>query len=87
MPRDRDTRSAPDNHVRAHRRRLDLTQARLAGRVGVSRQTIVSVENGGYAPSVYLALNLGAALGRTVEELFAPGPSAAAPRPAAQEAR
>lgn len=59
------------NAVRAARRRLDLTQAELAGHVGVSRQTIVAIENGGYAPSVYLALALAEALGETVEALFA----------------
>lgn len=60
-----------DNAVRAHRRLAELTQADLAGQVGVSRQTIVAVENGGYAPSVYLALALADALGTTVEALFA----------------
>ena len=59
------------NTVRAARRRLDLTQAELAEQVGVSRQTIVAIENGGYAPSVYLALALAEALGATVEALFA----------------
>jgi putative transcriptional regulator len=60
-----------DNQVRPHRLMAALTQAQLAERVGVSRQTIVAVESGGYAPSVYLALALAEQLGTTVETLFA----------------
>lgn len=47
-----------------------LTQAALAERVGVSRKTINTVENGIYIPSTLLALKLAAALGTTVELLF-----------------
>ena len=60
------------NDVRAARRATNLTQAELAEQVGVSRQTIVAIENGGYAPSVYLALALSDVLGMTVESLFRP---------------
>ncbi|WP_150460485.1 helix-turn-helix transcriptional regulator [Nesterenkonia ebinurensis] len=56
--------------VRTQRRSRGLTQAQLAKAVGVSRQTIVSLERGDYAPSVYLALRIGAELGTSVEELF-----------------
>ncbi len=56
--------------VRTLRRARGLTQAQLAQAVGVSRQTIVSLERGDYAPSVYLALRIGAELGASVEELF-----------------
>jgi len=62
--------SAHDNPVRHRRKELRITQAELAKTVGVSRQTIVAVEQGDYAPSVFLALGLGRALGATVEELF-----------------
>ena len=65
--------------MRGVRRALDLTQAALAEQVGVSRQTIVAVENGGYAPSVYLALALSDALGVSVESLFRPNDRAGAP--------
>lgn len=58
--------------VREHRRTLRLTQAELADQVGVSRQTIISVERGDYAPSVHLAIRIARALDGTVEELFAP---------------
>lgn len=47
-----------------------MTQAELAGEVGVTRQTVVAVEAGDYAPSVYLALAIAGALGGTVEGLF-----------------
>lgn len=49
---------------------MDLTQAQLASSVEVSRQTIVSIEGGDYAPSVYLALRIADVLETTVEELF-----------------
>jgi len=61
------------NRVRAARRGAELTQAELAGFVGVTRQTIVAVEAGDYAPSVYLALALADRLGATVEHLFGEG--------------
>ena len=58
------------NQVRSTRRTADITQAEVAGAVRVSRQTIVSIEAGNYAPSVYLALRLAALFGTTVEALF-----------------
>ena len=58
------------NAVRAARTAVGLTQAELAERAGVSRQTVVAVEAGDYAPSVYLALSLARHLGSTVEALF-----------------
>jgi putative transcriptional regulator len=50
--------------------RGELSQQRLAEMACVSRQTIVSIERGDYAPSVKLALLLAKKLGTTVEELF-----------------
>jgi len=50
--------------------RGELSQQQLADMVGVSRQTIVSIEKGDYAPSVKLALLLAEKLGTAVEELF-----------------
>jgi putative transcriptional regulator len=58
------------NRVRAGRTGAGLTQAELAAAVGVTRQTVVAVEAGDYAPSVYLALAIAAELGSTVEALF-----------------
>ncbi len=50
--------------------RGELSQQQVADMVSVSRQTIVSIERGDYAPSVKLALLLAKKLGTTVEELF-----------------
>ncbi len=50
--------------------RGELSQQQLADMVSVSRQTIVSIERGDYAPSVKLALLLAKKLGVKVEELF-----------------
>ncbi len=59
------------NRVRYYRFvRGEISQADLAEKVGVSRQTIVAIEKGNYNPSVELALRLSTALGATVEELF-----------------
>lgn len=60
------------NPVRERRTQLRVTQAELAEQVGVSRQTIISVERGDYAPSVHLAIRIARALSGTVEELFTP---------------
>ena len=64
------TDTQTSNQVRQIRRLNDLTQAELAKAVEVSRQTIVSIEGGDYAPSVYLALRLAQVLDTTVEQLF-----------------
>ena len=58
------------NSVRHHRRMLDITQQELAERIGVTRQTILSIEKGKYTPSVALALQLAVVLGVRVEDLF-----------------
>lgn len=53
------------------RRARGLTQQQLARAAGVSRQTIVELEAGGYNPSTALALRLALLLDVAVEELFA----------------
>jgi putative transcriptional regulator len=58
------------NRLREVRTRMNLTQADLATRVGVSRKTINTVENGVFIPSTVLALRLAKALRTTVESLF-----------------
>ena len=58
------------NTLRDERARLGWTQAELAERVGVSRKTINTVENGVFVPSTVLALKLAAAIGKPVEALF-----------------
>ena len=59
------------NRLKRHRLMADgMTQQELADRVGVTRQTILSIEKGRYTPSVALALLLAQTFGVTVEALF-----------------
>ena len=58
------------NNLKERRAELGLTQAELAERVGVTRKTVNTVENGVFTPSTILALKLAEALDRTVEQLF-----------------
>ena len=61
------------NRLREAREARGLTQAQLAERIGVSRKTINTVENGIFVPSTVIALRLAAALGEPVEALFSLG--------------
>jgi len=56
--------------IRAARKDAGLTQQGLSATVQVSRQTIIAMETGDYAPSVYLAVKIARALGVTVESLW-----------------
>ena len=58
------------NRLREQRARHDLTQAALAERLGVSRKTINTIENGVFIPSVLLALGLAEVLDAPVDALF-----------------
>jgi putative transcriptional regulator len=58
------------NRIRQVREARGLTQAELAGLVGVSRKTINTVENAVFVPSTLIALKLAGALDCTVEDLF-----------------
>lgn len=58
------------NTLKLHRAQADLTQADLAERVGVTRKSINSIENGHYVPSTVLALRIARELGVAVEALF-----------------
>jgi putative transcriptional regulator len=58
------------NRIKDCRAELGLTQAELAERVGVSRKTVITVENGVFTPSATLAIKLAQALGLSVEALF-----------------
>ena len=49
---------------------LEMTQEELARRVGVTRQTIIAIESGKYAPSLPLAMKMARVFGRSVEEVF-----------------
>ncbi len=58
------------NNVAAVRKEKGLSQAELAKLVGVSRNTISSIETGQYEPTAKLALLLCVALDKKFEELF-----------------
>ena len=58
------------NKIQEFRKRDQLTQVELADLVGVTRQTIISIEKGNYIPSVALALKFAKAFDTSVEELF-----------------
>lgn len=77
--------------VQAHRRALGLSQVDLATRAGIPRSTLSAIESRRLVPSVLTALALARALGRPVEQLFAPPATAAQPawawEPAAPRAR
>jgi len=61
------------NDIRDRRGALSLSQAQLAEAMGVSRQTINSIETGRYIPSLPLALALAGYFKTTVEEVFDDG--------------
>lgn len=50
----------------------DWTQADLADRLGVSRQTVISIEKGKYDPSLPLAFKIAALFGLKIEDVFDP---------------
>jgi putative transcriptional regulator len=58
------------NKVQHHRTKSNVTQEGLAEAVGVSRQTIIAIEKGHYAPSVLLAMKIARHFGMTVEDIF-----------------
>jgi len=58
------------NHLKALRTTSGYTQEELGSRVGVSRQTIISIERYRYKPSLELAMKLSHELDVAVEEVF-----------------
>lgn len=56
--------------MKKRRSDLGLSQGELAKRVGVSRQTINMIENGGYNPTVELCIRICKELGVTLNDLF-----------------
>ncbi|ODA39002.1 helix-turn-helix transcriptional regulator [Desulfosporosinus sp. BG] len=58
------------NKIRDLREQFDLTQLDLAEKVEVSRQTIISLENGKYNPSIFLAYKISKVFYLKIEEVF-----------------
>lgn len=67
------------SRVRELRAARDWTQAELAERLGVSRQTVISIENGRYEPSLSLAFKIAGVFGLRIEDIFAPDTERKAP--------
>jgi len=60
------------NRLRVLRAERDWSQAELAERLGVSRQTVNAIENGKYDPSLPLAFKMAAIFEMSIEEIFEP---------------
>ena len=60
------------NQVREQRIQREMSQAELAAALGVSRQTIISIENGRYLPSPPLAFAIARFFDLTVDKMFDP---------------
>jgi putative transcriptional regulator len=73
------------NRLRVLRAERDWSQAELAERLGVSRQTVNAIEVGKYDPSLPLAFAIARLFGQAIEQIFEPdgswpsGPSSAGP--------
>jgi len=58
------------NNLRVERAIMNITQAELAEKVSVSRQTINAIESNKYVPSTVLALKIAAVFTKKVEDIF-----------------
>ena len=58
------------NRLKVERAILDITQEELAKKIGVSRQTINSIEKNRYIPSTVLALKMSKLFNKTVNDIF-----------------
>ena len=59
-----------NNRIKEYRKGRNLTQDDLAKEVGVTRQTIISLENGKYVASLFLAFKLAQYFGVNIEDIF-----------------
>ncbi len=58
------------NRLRELRARYRMSQEELAKKVGVTRQTIIAIENGKYLPSLRLAFKIAKVFGMKIEDIF-----------------
>ena len=58
------------NRIKELRARSNLTQKDLSEKVGVTRQTIISLEKGTYVPSLLLAINVAEVFEEPIENVF-----------------
>ena len=61
-----------NNRLRVLRAERNWSQADLAGRLGVSRQTVNAIENGKYDPSLPLAFGIARVFDQQIEDVFHP---------------
>lgn len=59
-----------NNHIEERRKAQGMTQQQLAALLGVSRQTIISLESGKYNPSILLAHKIAQTFGVNIEDIF-----------------
>jgi len=69
---DRDAALQMKNRLRVLRAEHDLSQAELADKLGIARQTVNALEAGKYAPSLPLAFKISKLFAKPVEEIFDP---------------
>jgi putative transcriptional regulator len=60
------------NRVREERLQREISQAEVAAALGVSRQTVISIENGRYSPSLPLAFRIARFFDSTIDKMFDP---------------
>lgn len=60
------------NNLATLRKEAGYSQEKLAEVLGVSRQTIISIEKGRFDPSLPLAFSIARTFGRSIEEIFTP---------------
>jgi putative transcriptional regulator len=58
------------NSIRVLREQAGLTQAELAQRVGVTRQTLIAIEQGRYSPTLELAFQISRVFGVVLDDVF-----------------
>ena len=61
------------NRLRVLRAEHNLTQADLAAKLNVTRQTVIAIESGKYDPSLPLAFAIARTFNQTIEDIFFPG--------------
>jgi putative transcriptional regulator len=59
-----------EHRIKELRAAFGLTQEQLSEQIGVSRQTIISIENGRYNPSLELAYKIAKVFRRSIEDVF-----------------
>lgn len=70
-----------DNELAVLRAQKGLSQAALAEALGVSRQTVISIERGRFDPSLPVAFRIAAVFGLRIEDIFHPGSHADGTKP------